>query len=75
MSNFAKKTEEQSKRAWERKTLNAKLYHDLAKLSFAVPVVGQITNINNGSIDYVALIAGLLLTAILITIGNNFITK
>lgn len=78
MSNFAENRENQAekkKRQWERKQINAKLYHDLAKLAFAALVLGQLTNIQNNDVDWFALILGAIVSTAFVKIGNNFLNN
>lgn len=78
MSNFAKNTEkdkEQKQRAWERKLALSKLCHDLAKLTFAALILGQVILMGDNDADWRIMIIGIASTIMLIKTGNNFINN
>lgn len=75
MSNFAKKTEEQRQRAWERRKTNEKYYSDMSKLTFTGMVLSQLSLLYTGDINWIAISIGSIMTIIFKIIANNFINQ
>lgn len=74
MSNFANDLSSREKRqehAWERRKEYAKYYFDLAKLTFAALVLGELVYLHNNDFNLYLAIVGLLATAFFQTMASN----
>lgn len=76
MSKFAEQhttASERRQHAWERRKENARMCNDTAKLVFAAVVLTQFSNLSSGSFNYSQIMAGCLLTALLVLLSNKFL--